>query len=140
MFKKPSFTLAFSLSISFHSAEKNTIRIIKSKATKTVLKRNMVMMMMMMMMMNSSVIRQQGESQKKQSTSNVPKNEHFLPPDTQMCVFRKIRHALFSWNTRFEIRSFALLPTNCSYGILGRRKCFKALYLAVTSVQDPHHC
>ena len=137
MFKKPSFTLAFSLSISFHSAEKNTIRIIKSKATKTVLKRNMVMMMMMM---NSSVIRQQGESQKKQSTSIIPKNEHFLPPDAQMCVFRKIRHVLFSWNPRFEIRPFALLPANSSYGILGRRKCFKALYLAVTSVQDPHHC
>ena len=29
-----------------------------------------------------------------------------------MFVFRKIWGALFSWNTRFEIRSFALLPTN----------------------------
>ena len=30
----------------------------------------------------------------------------------EMFVFRKIWHALFSWNTRFEIRPFALLPTN----------------------------
>ena len=28
-----------------------------------------------------------------------------------MFVFVKIWHALFSWNTRFEIRAFALLPT-----------------------------
>ena len=28
-----------------------------------------------------------------------------------MFVFRKIWHALFSWNIRFEIRSFALLTT-----------------------------
>ena len=28
-----------------------------------------------------------------------------------MPVFRKIRRALFSWKTRFEIRPFALLPT-----------------------------
>ena len=27
--------------------------------------------------------------------------------------FRKIWRALFSWNTRFEIRPFALLPTHC---------------------------
>ena len=27
-------------------------------------------------------------------------------------VFRKIWRALFSWNTCFEIRPFALLPTN----------------------------
>ena len=41
---------------------------------------------------------------------NYPKNEHFLPPDTQeLFVFRKIWRALFSWNTRFEIRPFALL-------------------------------
>ena len=26
-------------------------------------------------------------------------------------VFRKIRRALFSWNTRFEVRPFSLLPT-----------------------------
>ena len=29
-----------------------------------------------------------------------------------MCVFWKIWRALFSCNTRFEIRPFALLPTN----------------------------
>ena len=29
-----------------------------------------------------------------------------------MFVFRKIWHALFSWNTRFEIRPFASLPTS----------------------------
>ena len=56
-----------------------------------------------------------------QSTPNFPKNEHFSSPDTQtyvcvsggkkMFVFRKIWRALFSCNTRFEIRSFALLPT-----------------------------
>ena len=28
-----------------------------------------------------------------------------------MFVFQKIWHALFSWNTRFEIRPFTLLPT-----------------------------
>ena len=36
------------------------------------------------------------------------KNEHFLPSDTHTYVWR----ALFCWNTRFEIRNFALLPTN----------------------------
>ena len=30
----------------------------------------------------------------------------------KMFFFRKIWHALFSRNTRFEIRPFALLPTN----------------------------
>ena len=30
-----------------------------------------------------------------------------------MFVFRKIWRALFSWNFRFEIRPFALLPTKC---------------------------
>ena len=28
-----------------------------------------------------------------------------------MLVFRKIWRGLFSWNTRFEIHTFALLPT-----------------------------
>ena len=50
-----------------------------------------------------------------QSTPSFSKNVHFLLPDTHTYVwkvFRKIYHALFSWNTRFEIRSFAiLLPT-----------------------------
>ena len=48
------------------------------------------------------------------------KNEHFLPPDTHTYVcasgskkcsfFRKIWHAMFSWNIRFEICPFPLLP------------------------------
>ena len=29
----------------------------------------------------------------------------------EIFVFQKIWHALFSWNTRFQIRPFALLPT-----------------------------
>ena len=36
------------------------------------------------------------------------KKKHFLP----LFLFRKIWRALFSWNTRFEIRRFALLPTS----------------------------
>ena len=32
-----------------------------------------------------------------------------------MFVFRKIWRALFSRNTRYEIRTFALLPTNTTY-------------------------
>ena len=34
-----------------------------------------------------------------------------------MFVFQKIWRALFSWNTRFEIRPFALLPTNSRFGL-----------------------
>ena len=50
---------------------------------------------------------------RKQSPPNFLKNEHFLPPDTNMYVFQKIWRALFSWNTRLEITLFALLPTYC---------------------------
>ena len=32
--------------------------------------------------------------------------------EKEMFVFRKIWRALFSWNSRFKIRPFALLPTN----------------------------
>ena len=32
-----------------------------------------------------------------------------------MFVFRKIWRALFSWNTRFEVRLFALLPTQSQF-------------------------
>ena len=39
--------------------------------------------------------------------------------------FRKIWRAFFFWNTRFEIRPFALLPTNCS--------CISLLYLCYTN-------
>ena len=41
-----------------------------------------------------------------------------------MFVFRKVWRTLFSWNTRFEIRPFALLPTYCSL----QRKRFKDYY------------
>ena len=73
-----------------------------------------------------SVIRQKRANLKtgvsrKQSTSNFPKSEDFLPPDTytytcvlggKKCSFRKIWRTLFSWITRFEILPFALLLTN----------------------------
>ena len=72
----------------------------------------------------SLVIRQKGESQngcfKKTSMPNFPKNEHFLPLiRTRRCAYQGLRNvvfwkiwcALYSWNTRFEIRPFALLPT-----------------------------
>ena len=51
------------------------------------------------------------------------KKQHFLSPDTQtyvcisgesgMFVFRKIQRTFFSCQLRYEIRPFALLPTNC---------------------------
>ena len=65
----------------------------------------------------SSVIRQKGESQngssKKQSTPNFPKTRTYVcVSGGKKCLFfRKIWCALFSWNTRFQIRPFALLPT-----------------------------
>ena len=34
-----------------------------------------------------------------------------------VCLIRKIWHALFSWNTRFEIHPFALLPTKWSQSL-----------------------
>ena len=56
---------------------------------------------------NSSVMRQKGESQ----NGCFKKTKHAKFSE-EIFVFRKIWHALFSWNTRFEIRPFALLPTN----------------------------
>ena len=50
---------------------------------------------------NTSVIRQKGESQ----------NLRVHISGYKMFVFRNIWRALFSWNTRFEICLFALLPT-----------------------------
>ena len=47
-----------------------------------------------------SVIRQNGESQ----------NERL--------VFRKMWRVLFSWNTHFEIRHFALLPASLAFNFL----------------------
>ena len=35
-----------------------------------------------------------------------------------MFVFQKIWHVLFFWNTRFEIRPFALLPSTFPQDIL----------------------
>ena len=45
---------------------------------------------------------------RKQSTSNSPENEYFLPPDTHKYVSWKIWCALFSCYLRFEIRPFVL--------------------------------
>ena len=66
----------------------------------------------------SSVIRRKGKYQngcfKKQSTTNFPKNEHFLPPDTHtyMCVSAGgggVRNVRFLENLVCPLR-FALLP------------------------------
>ena len=73
----------------------------------------------------SSVIRQKGVSQngcyKKTKRAKFSEKRTFLTPDThtymclsggqEMVVFRKIWRAVFSCNTRFEIRPFPLLPT-----------------------------
>ena len=74
---------------------------------------------------SSSVIRQKGESQdgcfKETKHVRIRGSEMFVfrkigvhvsIKESEMFVFRKIWRALFSWNTRFEIRSFALLPTS----------------------------
>ena len=74
---------------------------------------------------HSSVIRQKGESKngcfKRRKYAKIsPKTNISYPPDTHtyVCVseskkcsfFGQFWHALFSWNTRFETRIFALLP------------------------------
>ena len=56
---------------------------------------------------NSSVIRQKGESQ----YGCFKKSKHAKCSE-KTNIFRKIWRALFSSNTRFAIRPFALLPTN----------------------------
>ena len=57
----------------------------------------------------------------QQSTPNTPKNEHFLPPNTYayVCVSGYKKCSFFGkfgmlcfLETRFDIRSFALLPTS----------------------------
>ena len=57
---------------------------------------------------NSSVIRQKGESQygcfKKTKHAKFSEKQTFLTLWYVLC---------FSWNTCFQIRPFALLPTNC---------------------------
>ena len=62
---------------------------------------------------NTSVIRQKGEFQnryfKKTKHVKFSEKQTFLTP--WYAHVRKIWRALFSWNTRFEIRLFALLTT-----------------------------
>ena len=60
-----------------------------------------------------SVIRQK-DVLKKQSTPKIKKKtKSLLPPDTHQGIFLfwKISRALISWNIRFEICPFGLLPT-----------------------------
>ena len=66
---------------------------------------------------NSSVIRHKGESSRKQSTPNFPKNEHFLPPDTQTYVcLSGGKKCSFFWKfgvlcfLETPVLRFALLP------------------------------
>ena len=57
-----------------------------------------------------------------------------------MVVFRKIWHALFSLNTRFEIRRFALLPTSyyfSDYGILLRKYSAAKIRLTISTKKAP---
>ena len=74
---------------------------------------------------------------RKHSTPNFPKNEHFLSPDTHGAYqgvrnarISKIWRALFPFNTCFEIRPFALLPTNSRSGKHSRKvlKFFSEIY------------
>ena len=72
---------------------------------------------------NSSVIRQKGEPQngcfKKTKHAKFSEKRKCAYQGIKMFVFRKIWRALFSWNTHFEIRPFALLLTiYCSKLIL----------------------
>ena len=58
--------------------------------------------------------------QQSKSTPNFPENEYFLPTvcvsgGKKCSLFWKIWCALFSSNTRFEIRLFTLLTTNCRF-------------------------
>ena len=78
------------------------------------------------------VIRQKGKSQngcfKKTKHTKFSEKQIFPTPwyahacvdirGLDMFVFWKIWHALFSWNTCFEIRLFALLPPISSFNIL----------------------
>ena len=78
--------------------------------------------------LNSSVIRQKGESQngcfKKTKQCQIFQKTNISHPLTRTHTsayqgvrnvrFSEIWLAFFSWNTRFEIRPFVLLPTNYS--------------------------
>ena len=60
----------------------------------------------------SSVVRQKGKSQNgcfKKTKRQIFRKTNISYPQIRTCTF--FAHALFSWNTRFEIRPFALLPT-----------------------------
>ena len=60
-----------------------------------------------------------------------------------MVVFRKIWHALFSLNTRFEIRRFALLPTSyyfSDYGTLLRKYSAAKIRLTISTKKFHHWC
>ena len=67
---------------------------------------------------NSSVIRQKGESRK--GCFRKTKHIKFSKKRTRTCEYQGLRNicfwkiwrTLFSWNTRFEIRPFFLLPKN----------------------------
>ena len=75
----------------------------------------------------SSVIRKKGESHN--GCFKKTKHPKFFEKQAggkKMFVFRKIWRALFSWNTHFEIRPIALLPT-------------KSNFLEVTSVAHSEH-
>ena len=69
----------------------------------------------------SLVIRQKGESQngcfKKTRHAKFSEKGTFLTHTYlyKNFFFRKICRALFSWNTRFEIRTFALFPANSKF-------------------------
>ena len=63
---------------------------------------------------NTSVIRQKGEFQNRyfKKTKHVKFSEKQTFVTHWYAHVRKIWRALFSWNTRFEIRLFVLIPTN----------------------------
>ena len=56
---------------------------------------------------NLSVIRQKGDLKtgvsRKKCTPTFPKNERFLPSDTQKCAYQRVRNTLFQtiWRTLF---------------------------------------
>ena len=54
-----------------------------------------------------------------------------------MFVFRKIGRALFSWNTRFEIHPFALLPTIYGINILPEMFGSKSYFKKKSKVDVP---
>ena len=69
---------------------------------------------------NNIVIRHKRESQNgcfkktKHAKLSEKTNISNVSGDKKCSVFRKIWRALFPWNSRFEIRLFALLPTICA--------------------------